>query len=87
MRRDDDTIRHFASQFVPDEVFDRDSHGVRDDAFEDWLRGERNRLHNLAIDLLDQLAASQSGNSAIETAQRLLQLDPAAGLGTCVKYH
>jgi TolB-like protein/DNA-binding SARP family transcriptional activator len=54
-----------------------DGHGVRDDAFEDWLRGERNRLHNLAIDVLDRLAASQSGEGAIETAQRLLQLDPA----------
>jgi adenylate cyclase len=53
-----------------------DAHGVRDDAFEGWLRGERTRLHNLAIDVLDRLAASQSGNAAIETAQQLLQLDP-----------
>jgi TolB-like protein/Tfp pilus assembly protein PilF len=54
-----------------------DGHGVRDDAFEDWLRVERTRLHNLAIDVVDRLAASQSGEAAIETAQRLLQLDPA----------
>jgi TolB-like protein/Tfp pilus assembly protein PilF len=54
-----------------------DSHGVRDDAFEDWLRAERTRLHDLAIEVLDRLAASQSGDPAIETAQRLLQLDPA----------
>jgi TolB-like protein/DNA-binding SARP family transcriptional activator len=54
-----------------------DSHGVRDDAFEDWLRAERTRLRDLAIDALDRLTASQSGNPAIETAQRLLQLDPA----------
>ena len=54
-----------------------DSHGVRDDAFEDWLRAERMRLHELAVEVLDRLAASQSGDPAIETAQRLLQLDPA----------
>jgi len=47
-----------------------DGHGVRDDAFEDWLRGERNRLHDLAVDMLDRLAASQSGDSGIQTAQR-----------------
>ena len=53
------------------------SHGVRDDAFEDWLRTERTRLHDLAIEVLNQLAVSQSGDAAIGTAQRLLQLDPA----------
>ena len=54
-----------------------DDHGVRDGAFEDWLHVERTRLHDLAIDILGALAASQSGDTAIETAQRLLQLDPA----------
>jgi TolB-like protein len=54
-----------------------DDHGVRDDAFEEWLRGERGRLHDLAVDLLDRLAASQAGDVAIKTAQRLLQFDPA----------
>lgn len=54
-----------------------DAHGVRDDAFEDWLRVERDRLHGLAVDVLDRLAASQAGAAAIKTAQRLLQLDPA----------
>ena len=52
-------------------------HGIRDDAFEEWLRGERTRLHNLAIDLLDRLTASQSGDAAIQSAQQLLSLDPA----------
>src|SRR5262245_22242188 len=51
--------------------------GVRDDAFEDWLQIERGRLHDLAVDVLDRLAASQAGDTAIKTAQRLLQLDPA----------
>src|SRR5262245_14831194 len=54
-----------------------DGHGVRDEAFEEWLGVERGRLHDLAVDLLDRLAASQTGDAAIETAQRLLQLDPA----------
>src|SRR5262245_15759255 len=54
-----------------------DGHGVRDGAFEDWLRIERGRLHDLAVDVLDGLAASQAGDAAIKTAQRLLQLDPA----------
>jgi DNA-binding SARP family transcriptional activator len=54
-----------------------DGHGVRDGAYEDWLRAERTRLHDLAIDVLHRLAASQSGDAAIKTAQRLLQLDSA----------
>jgi TolB-like protein/Flp pilus assembly protein TadD len=54
-----------------------DGHGVRDGAFEDWLRGERTRLHDLAIDVLERLAASRSGEAAIAMAQRLLALDPA----------
>jgi TolB-like protein/Flp pilus assembly protein TadD len=53
-----------------------DGHGVRDDAFEEWLGVERGRLHDLAVDTLDRLAASQSGDAAIKTALRLLQLDP-----------
>src|SRR5262245_5789161 len=54
-----------------------DGHGVRDGAFEDWLRVERTRLHDLAVDALHRLANSQSGEKAIGTAQRLLQLEPA----------
>ncbi len=54
-----------------------DGHGVRDGAFEDWLLVERTRLHDLAVDVLDRFTASRSGDAAIETAQRLLQLDPA----------
>ena len=54
-----------------------DGHGVRDGAYEDWLLVERTRLHNLAVDVLHRLTASLSGNAAIETAQRLLQLDQA----------
>jgi len=54
-----------------------DAHGVRDDAFEDWVRTERERLHNLAMTVLDRAAAVQSGDVAIATVQRQLQLEPA----------
>jgi len=54
-----------------------EGHGVRDGAFEEWLLVERTRLHDLAIGVFDHVAASQSGEAAIETAQRLLTLDPA----------
>ena len=54
-----------------------DGHGVRDSAFEDWIRAERTRLHDLAVDVLERLAGSRSGEAAIAAAQRLLTLDPA----------
>ena len=54
-----------------------DGHGVRDPAFEDWLLVERTRLHDLAVDVLARLAESQAGDPAIETALRLLRLEPA----------
>src|SRR5262245_8524007 len=54
-----------------------DGHGVRDGAFEDWLLVERTRLHDIAVDVLDRMATSRTGEAAIGTAQRLLQLDPA----------
>jgi TolB-like protein/Flp pilus assembly protein TadD len=50
---------------------------VRDGAFEDWIRVERTRFHDLAVDVLERFAGAQSGEAAIATAQRLLQLDPA----------
>ncbi|MEZ5832464.1 MAG: BTAD domain-containing putative transcriptional regulator [Dongiaceae bacterium] len=53
-----------------------DGHGVHDGAFEDWILVERTRLHDLAVDVLERLAAAQSGDAAIATAQRLLQLEP-----------
>jgi TolB-like protein len=54
-----------------------DGHGVRDPAFEDWLLVERTRLHDLAVDVLARLAESQAGDPAIETALRLLRIEPA----------
>jgi TolB-like protein/DNA-binding SARP family transcriptional activator len=48
-----------------------------DGGFQDWLLVERTRLHDLAIDVLSRLLASQDGEPAVRTAQRLLQLDPA----------
>jgi adenylate cyclase len=53
-----------------------EGHGVRDGAFDDWLLVERRRLHNLAVDVLSRCLASQTGDAAIETALRLLRLEP-----------
>jgi DNA-binding SARP family transcriptional activator len=52
---------------------------VSEEPFEEWLRGERARLRETAVDVLTRLAAlqarSQSVESAIQTAVRLLSLD------------
>ncbi len=53
--------------------------GVRlpDGAFSDWLLVERTRLHDLAVHALASLLETESGDAALATAQRLIQLDPA----------
>jgi TolB-like protein/DNA-binding SARP family transcriptional activator len=53
-----------------------DGVSLPDEAFNEWLFAERNRLHHQAIDVLAKLVASQTGKSALMTAQRLDQLDP-----------
>src|SRR5262249_25563200 len=53
-----------------------DGHGVRDGAFDDWLLLERRRLHDLALYVLSRCAESQAGETGIETALRLLQIEP-----------
>ncbi len=54
---------------------------VRDEAFEDWLLLERQRLHGLALRAFERLLAHQEQTSASDqianTAQRLLKLEPA----------
>lgn len=54
--------------------------GVQHVSFEDWLITERERLRELAIDVLARLLAHQSESggieAAIQTAVRLLGLDP-----------
>src|SRR5262245_11032863 len=53
---------------------------VTEEPFEDWLRAERARLRQLAIDTLTRLLALQSKadetERAVHTAARLLALDP-----------
>ena len=53
---------------------------VTEEPFEDWLRVERARLRQLAIDALTRLLAYQSKagetEGAVQTAARLLALDP-----------
>jgi predicted ATPase/DNA-binding SARP family transcriptional activator len=53
---------------------------VREPLFEEWLRAERERLHELALEVLARLLALQMQDEAVEapiqTALRLLALDP-----------
>ena len=57
-----------------------DGIGVHDPAFEDWLRSERERLHDRAREAFSRLLDHQTGtgatDAAIATARRLLALDP-----------
>lgn len=47
-----------------------------DAVFEDWLLPERTRLREAAVDLFTRLVPVLAGNEAIETAGRLVELDP-----------
>jgi DNA-binding SARP family transcriptional activator/pimeloyl-ACP methyl ester carboxylesterase len=53
---------------------------LREEAFEEWLAGERSRLRERALRvflvLLEQLAAAGRTDDAVQTALRLLALDP-----------
>ncbi len=56
-----------------------DGIGVHDPAFEDWLRDERQRLHECACEALSKLLdhqAPEDTERAIAIARRLLMLDP-----------
>ncbi|WP_162917236.1 BTAD domain-containing putative transcriptional regulator [Dongia deserti] len=46
------------------------------EAFEDWLRLQRDLVIGKAVTVLEQLAAEQRGEARIATAKRLLALDP-----------
>jgi TolB-like protein/DNA-binding SARP family transcriptional activator len=59
-----------------------DGLSLPDAAFEDWRLVERTRLHDLAVDVLSRLMASQNGEAALLAARRLLRLDP-----TCEEAH
>ncbi len=49
---------------------------ARDPVFEEWLRGERRRVRDLATTVLKRLLTYETGPSAIDRAQRLLAIDP-----------
>ena len=57
-----------------------DGIGVHDPAFEEWLRTERERLHDRAREamssLLDHETSAGNTDQAVATARRLLSLDP-----------
>lgn len=49
---------------------------VAEAGFEDWLAGERRRLADHAVSLLDALCAAETGAAKVEAAKRLVALDP-----------
>src|SRR5262249_49058849 len=54
--------------------------GIREEAFEDWVRGPRLRLRERVLEgllrLLEQQARAQPTVAAIETARTILKIDP-----------
>lgn len=54
-----------------------EDHGVRDGGFEEWLRLERARLHDMAIAAFELHAGQQSGEDAMAAARHLLRLEPS----------
>lgn len=53
-----------------------DGLAVRDSMFEEWLAWQRERLHEVAIELFDRMTADSAGASKVAAAQQLLALDP-----------
>jgi len=49
---------------------------VNEEAFENWLSGQRARLAAAAARLFEQLASMETGEARVEAAQRLVELDP-----------
>ncbi|MGH6930664.1 MAG: BTAD domain-containing putative transcriptional regulator, partial [Dongiaceae bacterium] len=66
-------LRRAAAMYAGDLL---DGFGVRDPAFEEWLRDERQRYRELAIATLKKLVTCQTGTNALAVAQRLLALAP-----------
>ena len=71
------SLEQAASLYVGDFL---DGIDVGEEAFEEWLRGERTRLRETAVNVLTRLVPHQvkagSLESAIQTAGRLLAMDP-----------
>lgn len=57
-----------------------DGFNIKEKGFEDWVRSERLRFGELAADILAKLSRHQAGagdsDAAIETAKRLIAVDP-----------
>jgi TolB-like protein/Tfp pilus assembly protein PilF len=66
-------LRRAAAMYAGDLL---DGFGVRDPAFEEWLRDERQRYRELAIATLKKLVTCQTGANALAVAQRLLAMAP-----------
>jgi len=53
-----------------------DGFDVSDQAYADWLGGERERLRGVAMHVFKRLLEWESGQAALSAGQRLLDLDP-----------
>ncbi|HKP26932.1 MAG TPA: BTAD domain-containing putative transcriptional regulator, partial [Dongiaceae bacterium] len=49
---------------------------LSDNAFEEWLREQRDTINGKAIAVLEQLAGQEGGEARIASAKRLVALDP-----------
>ena len=49
---------------------------IREDAFETWLAGERRRIENSLIAVLERACELEKGHSAVTAGRRLVELDP-----------
>src|SRR5262245_14545635 len=71
--RDLDALRAAASQYRGEFLADL---ALNEEALEEWLVAQRQRLDHAAIRLFDRLAKLETGHAQIETSQRLLALNP-----------
>ncbi len=49
---------------------------ISDPAFEEWISGQRSRLHDVAVAAIEKLWAMEGGVRRIELAKRLVALEP-----------
>jgi TolB-like protein/Flp pilus assembly protein TadD len=68
-----DDLRRAATVYAGDLLHGFD---VSDPTYAEWLRGERERVRSLAIDVLRRLLVREAGPAAISVGKRLLELDP-----------
>ena len=59
----------YGGEFMADAI-------IEDSAFEDWVRGERARLHDLAVSAIEKLWLIENGEKRVRLSKRLVELEP-----------